>query len=53
MFGKLLSLPLKLVNAPIRAIENLCGTEKESERVLSKPLDELAKEVEKIDEDGE
>jgi hypothetical protein len=52
LFGKILSTPFKVVNAPIRALEDLMGTETtpEDERFFSKPLDELAKQLEKVDE---
>ena len=49
--GKLLGSAIKVVNAPIRATENLLGVDNESDRFLSKPANELAKELEKIDED--
>ena len=52
---KLLTLPLRIVNAPIRAVENLVGVKTESGRLISKPLDALADEVdeavEKVTED--
>ncbi|ULQ47449.1 hypothetical protein JN531_003995 [Flagellatimonas centrodinii] len=46
MFGKLLSTPIRLLNAPLRAVENLTGAETEDDRLLSRPAEELAKEVE-------
>lgn len=49
LFGDILSLPVKIVNAPIRAAENVLGCDK-SDRIVSKPLDALAKELEKVDE---
>lgn len=54
-FGKLLALPIKLVNAPIRAIEDLtsAGSIREQDRILSKPLDAIAKEVSKVDGEEE
>lgn len=53
MFGKLLSLPFKIVNVPIRAAETLLSIDDldEDDRILSKPLDTLADEFEDIDED--
>ncbi len=51
MFGKLLSSVVKVVNAPIRAAEDLVGIDDEDDRLLSKPADALAKELEEIDED--
>lgn len=44
MFGKLISAPIRLINAPARAAENLMGVEDDEERFLSQPLEELAKE---------
>ena len=46
LFGDLLSIPLKIVNAPIKAVENLIDVEP----TLSKPLSELSKQIEKVDE---
>jgi hypothetical protein len=48
-FGDLLSLPIKIVNAPIRAVEDIFEVDEE-DRVLSKPLDALADELEDVDE---
>ena len=45
MFGRLLSLPLRLINAPLRATENVLDTP-DDERIMSVPLTELANEVE-------
>jgi hypothetical protein len=50
---KLLSTPVKLVNAPLRALEDLFeydGKTKEDDRIISKPLQVLADELKKIDE---
>lgn len=49
IFGNILSFPVKIVNAPIRAAENLLDCD-EDDRIVSKPLDSLAKELKKIDE---
>lgn len=43
--GALIAAPIRIVNAPIRAIETLCDTD-EDDRILSKPLDVLADEIE-------
>ena len=54
LLGKLLAAPLRVVNAPVRALERLVnGGEKlhESERIFSKPLDEIANELEDVDDD--
>jgi len=51
MFGKLLGSAVKIVNAPIRAAEDLLGAENEDDRLLSKPGDALAKELEDVDKD--
>ncbi len=45
MFGRLLSLPLRLINAPLRATENVLDTP-DDERILSLPLSELSDEIE-------
>ncbi|ULQ45924.1 hypothetical protein JN531_012525 [Flagellatimonas centrodinii] len=52
MFGKLLAAPLRIVNAPIRAVENLVMDDDHApiqpgDRVASRPLDALADELEK------
>ncbi len=49
LLGKLLALPVRIVNVPARAVETLLDT-REHERVISKPLDALAEELEKVDE---
>lgn len=51
MFGNLLGTAVRVVNAPIRAAENLFGCETEDDRLISKPGDALAEELERIDED--
>jgi hypothetical protein len=51
MFGDFLGSVVRVVNAPIRAVENVLGVEDEDDRLLSKPADALAEELEKIDED--
>lgn len=51
MFGKLLGSVVKIVNAPIRAVENIAGAETEDDRILSVPGNELGKELDKVDED--
>jgi hypothetical protein len=50
----LLSAPVRIINAPIRAVETLCnGGERphDSDRVLSRPLDALADELKDVDEE--
>lgn len=44
MLKKLISGPVRLINAPFRAAENMAGAESEEDRILSRPLEELAKE---------
>lgn len=51
MFGDFLGSVVRVVNAPIRATENLLGVEDEDDRFFSKPGDAVAEELEKIDED--
>jgi len=53
LLGDLLSLPVRIVNVPIRAVENLCNggdPMPEDERIFSKPLDVLADEIKDVDE---
>ena len=50
LLGKLLSVPIRILNVPIRTLENLTDTDDE-DRVASRPLDELADELEDVDED--
>lgn len=52
MFGELLGSVVRIVNAPIRAAEDLMagGHVAENDRILSKPADLLADELEDIDE---
>jgi hypothetical protein len=53
LLGSILSLPLRIVNAPIRATENLLSVDEEpqdEDRVFSRPLEELAKEIQRIDD---
>lgn len=53
LFGKILAAPVRLVNAPLRAVEDLVadGKEKEEDRIASKPLDALADNIERVDGD--
>ena len=53
LLSKLISAPFRIVNAPIRAAEAFMGCEREDDRLLSKPLDAIADEVEKIDGDDD
>jgi hypothetical protein len=57
LFGKLLSLPIKIVNTPLKVAEDVLeevtgGKDSLSEdrRLLSKPLDYLAEHIEEIDD---
>lgn len=58
MFGKLLALPVRLVNVPIRTIEkifaNACGDDDihSENRIASKPIEALAQAIEEA-ADGE
>lgn len=51
LFGNIISIPVRAVNTPIRVVETLAGAEQEDERFMSKPLDILAKELSKLDEE--
>lgn len=55
LFGKIFSTPVRIVNAPAKALENLIAGEdvKKGDRLISAPLEELAKELEKVDGDDE
>lgn len=51
--GKLIAAPVRIVNAPLRAIEDVLSDDPpESERLISKPLGALGDELEKA-VDGE
>lgn len=51
LLGDLLSLPVKVVNAPIKAFEDLVDDSiREEDRLLSKPLKKLADALENVDE---
>jgi hypothetical protein len=53
MFGKLLALPVRLVNVPARAIEKLVDPDAPKEdRFISAPLESLAEAIEEA-ADGE
>lgn len=49
LLGSLLSLPINIINAPIKALENIFEVD-EDDKLLSKPLEELSKEIKKVDE---
>lgn len=52
LLGKIISAPVRIVNAPLRAMENLVDDSyREDERIVSKPLEELAKEIERLLDD--
>jgi hypothetical protein len=46
MFGKLLALPVRILNIPARAMEKLVGDQEKEDRVISKPLELLAEAIE-------
>lgn len=55
MLGRILGIPFRVMNAPIRAAEKLlagmCGEDdiEKQNRILSKPLEALAEAIEEID----
>lgn len=52
--GKILSTPVRLVNAPLRALERVVDGDSElgdKENILSTPLEALARALDEIDED--
>jgi hypothetical protein len=54
LFGELLSLPLKVVNVPLRAAENVMSGDvtgkntDEDDRILSLPIKAITDELEKL-----
>lgn len=50
LLGDLLSIPVKIINVPIKVVEKLTWAEDDEDCILSKPLDILANEIKKIDE---
>lgn len=50
MIGKLLSLPFKILNIPARTFEKIIGDPRKEDRIISKPLSDLADAIEEIDE---
>ena len=49
MIGKLLGLPFRIINAPLKALENLSELAEDLE--IASPLDAIAEAFEEIDED--
>ena len=48
ILGRLLSAPVRLINAPLRMLEDFDGTKTpEEDRMISKPLDTIAKGIER------
>ncbi len=52
MFGKLLALPIRVVNVPFRVAEKLVEADNPEDRILSVPLEAVAEAVEEA-ADGE
>jgi hypothetical protein len=52
LFGDLLSVPFKIVNIPLKVTENLMSavTDSDCSDTISKPLNEVAKEIKKVDD---
>ncbi len=46
MLGKLLALPIRLLNVPARSLEILLGEDDPEDRIISQPLESVAKAVE-------
>ena len=47
MFGKLLSLPVRLLNVPMRAVERIVAPQDpDPPRLLSQPLESVAEAIE-------
>lgn len=51
LIGKALALPVRLANIPMRAAEKLIGDIPEEDRIISKPLDDLADAIEEACDD--
>lgn len=51
LFGKIIATPIKIVNAPVKALEDICGVEDDEDRIASMPLEKLAEHVQEIDDD--
>lgn len=51
MLGKILSAPIRIVNAPLRAMEKLATDDHPDDRIASAPLNALAEAIEEIDDD--
>ena len=52
-FGDILALPVRVLNVPNRAMELLVDPDSkrdDPDNIISKPLEELAKAIEEIDE---
>ncbi len=52
MLGKRLALPIRLLNVPARSLEILLGEDDPEDRIISQPLESVAKAVEEA-ADGE
>jgi len=53
ILGKILSTPVRILNAPFRAIEIAIGQDSESgndDNILSRPLESVAEALDEIDE---
>lgn len=48
--GKILALPVRLLNVPARTMEKLIGDLPKEDRILSKPLEDLAEAIEEAAE---
>lgn len=59
MFGKLFSLPVKILNIPFRTIEKVIGSAEgtgdipKEDRILSKPLECLSDAIEELDKESD
>ena len=52
--GKLLSIPVRIINSPARMVEKLVDPNSkhdDEDNILSKPLEKLAQALEEVDED--
>jgi hypothetical protein len=50
MFGKILATPVRIVNAPLRAMEKIVDpADREEDRIASRPLEAVAEALEEVD----
>ncbi len=53
LLGNILAAPIKIINAPIKVVEDVCGVDNDRDRIMSKPLESLSKHIQEIDEQAD